>query len=216
MPAAAATPRSHGRPDGHAERSRRLTPIVGRRRPQPAAPTLAKAASRTSCQRLKREIDSYAAQHGFASSIETVDHPARPGGAAADRQRPVRLRPGRRSSRRDRRCSSESAAARRRPDPPDRRRGPHRRRADLGVAVPVQLGAVHGARVGGRALPDHAGVDKYRLAAAGYADLHPIASNATAAGRARNRRVEIVLLRQNQSIPRTVRGTMKTPWKAAP
>lgn len=34
-----------------------------------------------------------------------------------------------------------------------------------------------------------------RFAASGYADLHPIASNATAAGRARNRRVEIVLQR---------------------
>jgi chemotaxis protein MotB len=34
-----------------------------------------------------------------------------------------------------------------------------------------------------------------RLAAAGYADLHPVASNATAAGRARNRRVDIVLQR---------------------
>ena len=37
------------------------------------------------------------------------------------------------------------------------------------------------------------GVSAYRLGAAGYADLHPIASNATAAGRAENRRVEIVL-----------------------
>ncbi|HEX4806294.1 MAG TPA: flagellar motor protein MotB [Conexibacter sp.] len=41
----------------------------------------------------------------------------------------------------------------------------------------------------GRGLPSR------RFAAAGYADLHPLASNATAAGRARNRRVEIVLQR---------------------
>jgi chemotaxis protein MotB len=39
------------------------------------------------------------------------------------------------------------------------------------------------------------GVTAERLAAAGYADLHPLASNATAAGRARNRRVDIVLNR---------------------
>jgi chemotaxis protein MotB len=39
------------------------------------------------------------------------------------------------------------------------------------------------------------GVARSRLSAAGYASLHPIASNATAAGRSRNRRVEIVLLR---------------------
>ncbi|HLI58312.1 MAG TPA: flagellar motor protein MotB [Solirubrobacteraceae bacterium] len=37
------------------------------------------------------------------------------------------------------------------------------------------------------------GVARGRLGAAGYADLHPIASNATATGRARNRRVDIVL-----------------------
>jgi chemotaxis protein MotB len=34
-----------------------------------------------------------------------------------------------------------------------------------------------------------------RFSAAGYADLHPLASNGTAAGRARNRRVEVVLQR---------------------
>ena len=37
------------------------------------------------------------------------------------------------------------------------------------------------------------GVNDQRLSAAGYADLHPLASNATATGRARNRRVDIVL-----------------------
>ena len=39
------------------------------------------------------------------------------------------------------------------------------------------------------------GVDPERLSAIGYADLRPIASNETAAGRALNRRVEIVLQR---------------------
>jgi chemotaxis protein MotB len=42
------------------------------------------------------------------------------------------------------------------------------------------------------------GVARRRLSAAGYASLHPIADNATAAGRSRNRRVEIVLLRSGQ------------------
>jgi chemotaxis protein MotB len=45
------------------------------------------------------------------------------------------------------------------------------------------------------------GVDRYRLGAVGYADLHPIASNATAAGRGQNRRVEIVLMRLNPVPP---------------
>jgi chemotaxis protein MotB len=39
------------------------------------------------------------------------------------------------------------------------------------------------------------GVRSHRLSAAGYAALHPIATNLTAGGRSRNRRVEIVLLR---------------------
>jgi chemotaxis protein MotB len=39
------------------------------------------------------------------------------------------------------------------------------------------------------------GVDSQRLSAVGYAEQHPIATNSTAAGRALNRRVEIVLQR---------------------
>jgi chemotaxis protein MotB len=42
------------------------------------------------------------------------------------------------------------------------------------------------------------GVARRRLSAAGYASLHPISNNATAAGRSRNRRVEVVLLRSGQ------------------
>ncbi len=40
------------------------------------------------------------------------------------------------------------------------------------------------------------GVAPRRLSATGYADQRPLASNATAAGRARNRRVELVVLRR--------------------
>lgn len=46
----------------------------------------------------------------------------------------------------------------------------------------------------------HAGLDKFRMGAAGYANLYPVASNSTAIGRSKNRRVEIVLLRQDQQI----------------
>jgi chemotaxis protein MotB len=45
------------------------------------------------------------------------------------------------------------------------------------------------------------GVIASRLGAVGYADLHPIASNSSAAGRAKNRRVEIVLMRLNPVPP---------------
>jgi chemotaxis protein MotB len=45
------------------------------------------------------------------------------------------------------------------------------------------------------------GVDRHRLSAAGYADLEPVASNATVEGRALNRRVDIVLDRINPAPP---------------
>jgi len=45
------------------------------------------------------------------------------------------------------------------------------------------------------------GLPARRFSAAGYADLHPLASNATAPGRARNRRVEIVLQRIHPLAP---------------
>jgi chemotaxis protein MotB len=46
-------------------------------------------------------------------------------------------------------------------------------------------------------IADNAPAD--RLGAVGYAQLHPLASNTTAGGRSRNRRVEIVLLRVNNN-----------------
>jgi chemotaxis protein MotB len=45
------------------------------------------------------------------------------------------------------------------------------------------------------------GFQPARLSAAGYAQYHPIASNATAAGRALNRRVDIVVLAPSPSLP---------------
>jgi len=41
------------------------------------------------------------------------------------------------------------------------------------------------------------GVPPFRLSVAGYADQRPVASNATAAGRHLNRRVELVVLRRS-------------------
>ena len=46
-----------------------------------------------------------------------------------------------------------------------------------------------------------AGVAGRRVSLAGYAAQHPVAGNATAAGRARNRRVEIVLTRLHGATP---------------
>jgi chemotaxis protein MotB len=46
-----------------------------------------------------------------------------------------------------------------------------------------------------------AGVSGKRMSLAGYAAQHPVAGNATPAGRARNRRVEIILTRLHGAIP---------------
>jgi chemotaxis protein MotB len=46
-----------------------------------------------------------------------------------------------------------------------------------------------------RLLLDHPNIHPAALSAAGYAEFHPVASNATEAGRAQNRRVDIILLR---------------------
>lgn len=47
-----------------------------------------------------------------------------------------------------------------------------------------------------RLLLDRGHLDPVNLSAAGYAEFHPVASNATEEGRARNRRVDIILLRR--------------------
>ena len=46
-----------------------------------------------------------------------------------------------------------------------------------------------------RLLLDHGPIDPVNLSAAGYAEFHPVASNATEDGRTQNRRVDIILLR---------------------
>jgi chemotaxis protein MotB len=46
-----------------------------------------------------------------------------------------------------------------------------------------------------RILLDHGPINPVNLSAAGYAEFHPVASNATEDGRTQNRRVDIILLR---------------------
>jgi chemotaxis protein MotB len=47
-----------------------------------------------------------------------------------------------------------------------------------------------------RLLLDHGTLDPANLSAAGYAEFHPVASNASEQGRTQNRRVDIILLRR--------------------
>ena len=51
------------------------------------------------------------------------------------------------------------------------------------------------------------GAQKMRMSASGYASLHPISNNTTVAGRARNRRVEIVLLRAKAGADKELGGS---------
>ncbi|MGV3772294.1 MAG: OmpA/MotB family protein [Verrucomicrobiales bacterium] len=62
-----------------------------------------------------------------------------------------------------------------------------------------------------RFLTEKAGVAPQRLAAVGYGEFHPVADNSTAEGRARNRRIAIVVMPEHfnplESMPRDGSGT---------
>lgn len=55
-----------------------------------------------------------------------------------------------------------------------------------------------------RFLQERAGVDPRRLGALGHGEFHPIAPNTTAEGRAKNRRIEVVILPQELTSPAPV------------
>lgn len=59
------------------------------------------------------------------------------------------------------------------------------------------------------------GYSPSRLSAAGYAEFHPIASNATAEGRSMNRRVDIVVLGEEVTSPPVTRGVPMVPGTPA-
>jgi chemotaxis protein MotB len=69
-----------------------------------------------------------------------------------------------------------------------------------------------------RFLAEHAGVNPQRLGAVGYGEFHPVADNATPEGRAKNRRIAIVVLSEElvgSDAPRTLTTTNTTtvnPW----
>ena len=76
-----------------------------------------------------------------------------------------------------------------------------------------------------RFLQERAGVDPRRLGALGYGEFHPIEDNSTADGRAKNRRIALVVLpeelaasdvRQVEKIPKTAPAPVDGPIPAAP
>ncbi len=60
-----------------------------------------------------------------------------------------------------------------------------------------------------RFLQERAGVDPRRLGALGYGEFHPIAPNTTVEGRAKNRRIEVVILPEELAVP-LVKTDMKS------
>jgi chemotaxis protein MotB len=163
-----------------------------------AAAALAKAREQENFRRLKQQIDSYARQKGVQGQVQTV---------IAQRGLVIRLLTDR--------VLFDSGAAELKPEAtpvltkvaqiltrervhPVMVEGHTDTVPISGSVFPTnwELSTARASRVvrfliGG-------GVAPGRLSAAGYAALHPISTNATAAGRSRNRRVEIVLLRSGQ------------------
>jgi chemotaxis protein MotB len=63
---------------------------------------------------------------------------------------------------------------------------------------------------------EHFQFDPHRLAAAGYAEYHPVASNDSAEGRGQNRRVDIIVLPSINGVPQiTFAPTSNTPQNPA-
>jgi chemotaxis protein MotB len=178
-----------------------ITPIVGSPK-SPSASASVSAAARAKEQedfrRLKEQIDAYARDKGLQDKVQTV---------IAQRGLVIRLLTDR--------VLFDSGAAELKPAATPvltkvadilRKEGAHQVMVEghtdnvpiRGSLFPTnwELSTARASRVvrfliGG-------GVGQSRLSAGGYAALHPISSNDTAAGRSRNRRVEIVLLRSGQ------------------
>jgi chemotaxis protein MotB len=156
--------------------------------------------------KIKREIDAYARRHGFASQVETT---------ITRRGLVVRLLT-------DRVLFDPGQAVIKPQAGPLLTNVGHALNLDKVHPIMVE-GHTDSVPISGSQFPSNwelstarasvvvrymirVGVDKFRLGAAGYASLYPVASNSTAGGRSRNRRVEIVLLRQNQSITPDIPG----------
>jgi chemotaxis protein MotB len=164
----------------------------------PAASAAAKAKEQEDFRHLKQQIDSYSRDKGIQDQVQTV---------IAQRGLVIRLLTDR--------VLFDSGAAELKPEATPvltkvaeivAREAKHQVMVE-GHTDPVpihgslfptnwELSTARASRVV-RFLID-GGVAQQRLSAAGYAYLHPIAPNTTAAGRSRNRRVEIVLLRSGQ------------------
>jgi chemotaxis protein MotB len=173
-----------------------ITPLVGTTKDDTNA--AAKAKEQEDFRRLKQQIDSYARQKGLENQVQTT---------IAQRGLVIRLLTDR--------VLFDSGAAELKPQATPvltkvaqiiSKEGQHQVMVEGHTdTVPIrgsifptnwELSTARASRVVRFLIAG--GVAQGRLSAGGYAALHPIASNHTAAGRSRNRRVEIVLLRSGQ------------------
>jgi chemotaxis protein MotB len=180
-------------------------PSIGRPSEADAREALAARREEDELQALKRRLDAYAAAHGFRDSVETV---------VARRGLVVRLLT-------DRVLFDSGRAQLKAEGMP--------LLAQIGTLLDVE--ARHPIVVEGHTDDVPISTSRYasnwelstaratavvrhlidrsvaarRFGAAGYADLHPLATNGTDGGRARNRRVEIVLQRLHEQ-PATAKG----------
>jgi chemotaxis protein MotB len=157
----------------------------------------------SSFERLKRQLDAYARSHGFASKVQTV----------IDRQGlVVRVLT-------DRLLFASGQARLQAAGDPLLVEVAHLLNVDQKHPITVE-GNTDNVPIASAQYPSNwelstaratsvvryliaHGVAAQRLGAAGYAALHPLAPNTTAAGRARNRRVDIVLQRLYPVPPQT-------------
>jgi chemotaxis protein MotB len=182
--------------------------VVSPIKPSPASQSKAaqEAKLEKEFQKIKKEIDAYAKRHGFASQVKTT---------ITRRGLVVRLLTDK--------VLFDTGKADLKPGAMDLLSGVgHAINIDKTHPIMVE-GHTDNVPIQGSQFPTNwelstarasvvvrfmirVGIDRYRLGAAGYAYLYPVASNATEDGRSKNRRVEIVLLRQNQSITPDIPG----------
>lgn len=183
-------------------------PTIGRPTEPDARLALAARREQNELEALKRRIDAYAAAHGFRDSVETV---------VARRGLVVRLLT-------DRVLFDSGLATLKAEGLPLlaqigtllalERRHPitvegHTDDVPINTSQYASNWELSTARA--TAVVRHLigrGVPARRFGAAGYADLHPLATNGTEGGRARNRRVEIVLQRIHE-LPPTAKGNTR-------
>ena len=159
---------------------------------RPSRKSCGPGSSRSTLSDLQARLGEQLSEQIRDGTVEVLRDPRglvvslREAGRVSDGQRgPVPHRPGRARCRR-------GVAGRGREQRPGR--GAHRRRPDPHRSVSLELGTVDARATNVVAFLAGAGMPPDRLSAAGYGEFHPRAPNDSDLNRAKNRRVDIVIL----------------------